>query len=96
MAPWIDPQDYFDYGQAVSELILPPTLHIAGVKDKALAQTIDIQKFMDESGKGIQKMHLYGRKHGHKHDYDHIDMLTHPKAHEDQFKDVLEWFDRYK
>ncbi|PAJ76196.1 esterase [Pseudoalteromonas sp. NBT06-2] len=95
IAPWIDPQDSFDYGHAVAELSLPPILHIAAIKDKALAQTIDIQKFMDESGKGTQKMNLYGKKYGHGHNYDHIDMLTHAKAHNDQFQDVLNWFEQY-
>jgi len=96
VAPWIDPQDQYDYGEAAAELSLPPILHIAAIKDKALAQTIDIQKFMDESGLGKQKMNIYGKKYGHAHNYDHIDMLTHAKAHDDQFQDVLSWFKIYK
>ena len=47
---------------------------------------------MDESGLGIQQMQIYGRKHGHNFDYDHINMLTHPSARDDQFKDLLNWF----
>ena len=90
--PWVDSDDGFDYAKVVSQMQLPPTLHIAGVKDKALAQPIDIQKFMDESGKGKQSMQIYGRRHGHKHDYDHINMLTHPNAKHDQFTDLLSWF----
>ena len=90
--PWIDSDDNFDYAKALNNLHLPPTLHIAAVKDKALAQPIDIQKFMDESGLGIQQMQIYGRKHGHNFDYDHINMLTHPSARDDQFKDLLNWF----
>lgn len=90
--PWIDSDDNFDYAKAVAQLTLPPTLHIAGAKDKALAQPIDIQKFMEESGPGVQKMQIYGRRYGHKIDYDHINMLTHPHARNEQFKDVLNWF----
>jgi predicted alpha/beta hydrolase len=90
--PWVDSDDGFDYAKVVSHMHLPPTLHIAGVKDKALAQPIDIQKFMDESGKGKQSLKIYGCKHGHKHDYDHINMLTHPSAKHDQFSDLLSWF----
>lgn len=93
--PWIDSDDGFDYSKAISTLTLPPILHIAGVRDKALAQPIDIQKFMDESGQGIQTMTIYGRKHGHQFDYDHINMLTHPKAREDQFTDLLVWFETH-
>lgn len=93
--PWVDSDDQFDYGKALANVSLPPTLHIAGVKDKALAQVIDIQKFIEESGTGIQTLKVYGRKHGHAHDYGHIDMLTHSKAHQDQFQDVLQWLQQY-
>ncbi|MEJ6473267.1 alpha/beta fold hydrolase [Pseudoalteromonas piscicida] len=93
--PWIDSDDGFDYAKALQQTKLPPTLHIAGVKDKALAQPVDIQAFINESGKGIQTLKIYGKKHGHKHDYGHIDMLTHKHARDDQFKDLLAWFERF-
>ncbi|MCF6439572.1 alpha/beta hydrolase [Pseudoalteromonas luteoviolacea] len=95
ISPWVDSDDNFDYGQALSGLSLPPTQHIAGVSDKALAQPIDIEMFMKESGQGVQKLNIYGKKYGHSHNYGHIDMLTHPSALQDQFKDVLNWFHRY-
>ena len=40
-----------------------------------------------------QKMQIYGRRFGHKVDYDHINMLTHPQARQEQFIDVLNWFE---
>ncbi|MBD1583783.1 alpha/beta fold hydrolase [Pseudoalteromonas sp. S16_S37] len=93
--PWIDSDDGFDYAASLKNMTLPPILHIAGVKDKALAQPIDIKKFMQESGRGIQELRVYGRKNGHQHNYGHIDMLTHTEAHKDQFKDLLDWFARF-
>ncbi|MFC3034766.1 alpha/beta fold hydrolase [Pseudoalteromonas fenneropenaei] len=93
--PWVDSDDGFDYSAALRDLALPPILHIAGIKDKALAQPIDIEKFMAESGKGTQEIRIYGKRHGHSHDYGHIDMLTHPKSHQDQFQDLLAWFAKY-
>ncbi|WP_152087803.1 alpha/beta fold hydrolase [Pseudoalteromonas sp. A25] len=93
--PWMDSDDGFDYAKTLKNMKLPPTLHIAGVKDKALAQPIDIKKFIQESGVGVQELKEYGRKHGHQHNYGHIDMLTHKAAHHDQFKDLLDWFARY-
>ncbi|HEA16504.1 MAG TPA: alpha/beta fold hydrolase [Pseudoalteromonas prydzensis] len=92
---WVDSDDGFDYAQAVANLTLPATLHIGGVKDKALAQQIDIEKFIEESGLGVQKLQMYGKQHGHQYDYDHINMLTHPSAKLDQFKDVLAWFEHH-
>jgi predicted alpha/beta hydrolase len=94
-APWVDSDDGFDYAKKLVDVVLPPILHVAGVNDKALAQPKDIQKFIDESGCGLQKLTIYGRQYGHKHDYDHIDMLTHKYARDDQFKDLLSWFERY-
>ncbi|WP_125718398.1 alpha/beta fold hydrolase [Pseudoalteromonas rubra] len=93
--PWVDSDDGFDYAAALKDRALPPTLHIAGVKDKALAQPIDIKKFMAESGTGIQEIVVYGRRYGHQHDYDHINMLTHSAARQDQFSDLLAWFERF-
>lgn len=93
--PWVDSDDGFDYGAALRDKSLPPILHIAGVKDKSLAQPIDIKKFMQESGLGLQELKIYGRSHGHHHDYGHIDMLTHPQAVRDQFQDVQAWFARH-
>ena len=94
--PWIDSDDGFDYGSAIKELELPPTLHVAGVKDKALAQPIDIEMFIEECGKGLQTMRIFGKSWGHKHDYNHIDMLTSPHAKDDQFKDLLDWFECHR
>lgn len=93
--PWVDSDDGFNYAAVLQDMTLPPILHIAGVKDKALAQPVDIQAFIRESGKGIQELRIYGKKHGHRHNYGHIDMLTHKHARDDQFKDLLAWFDRF-
>ena len=90
--PWVDSDDGFDYAKALQDIALPPIFHVAGIKDKALCQPIDIEKFMAESGVGVQTMTIYGRKYGHKVNYDHINMLTHPEARHDQFADLLEWF----
>jgi predicted alpha/beta hydrolase len=93
--PWVDTDDGFDYANALADKALPPIMHVAGVKDKALCQPIDIEKFMEESGIGKQRMTIYGRKFGHKVDYDHINMLTHPQARFDQFVDLLNWFETH-
>lgn len=93
--PWICPFDGFDYGKTLSEITLPPTLHVAGVNDKALAQKIDIEAFMRESGKGKQSIKMYGKNYQHKIDYDHINILTAPEAIDETFADTLAWLRRY-
>lgn len=93
--PWVCPFDGFDYGNTLNNLNLPPTLHIAAVNDKALAQRIDIEAFMRESGNGKQEIKMYGKKYHHKIDYDHINILTAPEAVNETFKDTLEWFKQF-
>ena len=75
---------------------LPATLHIAAINDKALAQKVDIEAFIAESGIGKQVLSMYGLKFGHSLNYDHINMLTHEKAKIDIFGDVLDWFKGHK
>ncbi|ESP94517.1 alpha/beta fold hydrolase [Pseudoalteromonas luteoviolacea] len=96
ISPWVDSDDAFDYAHELSDKRLPPTLHIAGVNDKALAQPIDIKMFMKESGVGTQALNIYGKKYGHTYNYGHIDMLTHPNAVTEQFQDVLNWFQEHQ
>ncbi|MDE3270601.1 alpha/beta fold hydrolase [Pseudoalteromonas sp. G4] len=93
--PWVCPFDGFDYGKALSERALPPTLHIGAVNDKALAQKIDIEAFINESGQGKQLLNMYGKKHNHLIDYDHINILTATEAKAETFQDTLEWFKQH-
>jgi predicted alpha/beta hydrolase len=94
--PWICLFDQFDYGKAITDMALPPILHIAGVNDKALAQKMDIEAFIDESGLGIQQLNMYGKHYQHKVDYDHINLLTAPQAKDETYLDTLNWFNKYR
>ncbi|PIQ26302.1 hypothetical protein COW36_15070 [bacterium (Candidatus Blackallbacteria) CG17_big_fil_post_rev_8_21_14_2_50_48_46] len=89
--PWIDPEDQFDYGQALKEIDLPPALFLTGVKDRCLGHGEDVQRFIAELAHPGAEFHLIGKQGGYKHDYDHIDLLTHQDAPADHFKFVLRW-----
>ncbi len=82
---WRDPTDDFDYGRALSRVALPPMLFLAGEKDLYLGNPKDVKIFMDECGLGEKKIIILGQKNGFKHDYDHINMLTHKDASIDHF-----------
>lgn len=88
--PWLDPEDGFDYAQAIQSLSLPPQLYLAGQHDFALGHPEDVERFRQEVG-GPSEYWFLGRQAGFQHDYGHIDMLTHKDAPEDIFKPVLHW-----
>lgn len=88
---WIDPDDGFDYGAAIHSIELPPVLYLAGLADYALGHPDDVRRFMDESGPNRARFELLSRCTGYHHDYNHINMLTHPHAPKDHFPLVVEW-----
>ncbi len=92
---WIDSDDGFDYAKAIKKLSLPPTWYIAAVNDHALGHPNDVQDFMAAAGKQDCRYTLLSRENGNRHDYDHINMLTHPDAALDHFPQVLEWLRRH-
>ncbi|TDR82738.1 alpha/beta fold hydrolase [Paludibacterium purpuratum] len=88
---WVDPVDGFDYGAAAKHATLPPTLYFAAYHDPCLGHRDDVRRFRDESGPHYSRVHLLGRSTGHRQDYDHASLLTHPDTIEDHFPLVLRW-----
>ncbi len=89
--PWRDPEDGFDYGTAIKRLELPPILYLAGKGDKCLGHPNDVYDFMQESGAANAKFVLLSKDNGHLYNYDHINIMTHPKALLDHFPMILQW-----
>lgn len=90
---WKDP-DGFDYAQALQAMTLPRQLHLAGPWDHALGHPEDVKRFQAELGGGPQSDYLLlSRQHGFRHNYGHIDMLTHPDAPQDHFPEILRWIE---
>lgn len=90
-SPWIDTKDGFDYGSAAQMNKLPRTLHLTGVNDAYLGHATDVARFMEECGLNKKTLRVIGRGNGALHDYDHIDLLTHPDAVNDHFPGVAAW-----
>jgi pimeloyl-ACP methyl ester carboxylesterase len=88
---WVDPRDGFDYGKALPTAELPPLLFLAGAGDRCLGNPQDVRALIRELGPQEVEFRVLGRRTGSRHDYGHIDMLTHPDAREDHFLDVLKW-----
>ncbi|MCB9230541.1 MAG: alpha/beta fold hydrolase [Bacteroidia bacterium] len=89
--PWIDWHDGFDYAAALQQMDLPPILYLTGSADKVLGHPADVQRFYEETGAQNGKVMVIGKQTGHLHDYNHISLLTHPDAVNDQFLLALEW-----
>ncbi len=87
---WND-EDGFDYAKALRNMELPPSLFIAGGSDEVLGHHIDVQKLILEIAQPQAEFYLAGKANGNKHNYNHINMLTHPDAPQDHFQYVLEW-----
>lgn len=88
---WIDPEDGFDYCAALKNLDLPPALFLTGVADTCLGHAQDVQTFMAELHHPQAEFRLVGQAQGYLHDYDHINLLTHPDAPQDHFLQIADW-----
>ncbi|WP_174875335.1 alpha/beta hydrolase family protein [Vogesella oryzae] len=91
VAPWVDSDDGFDYAAAARQHRLPPALYFAAQNDPCRGHPEDVRRFRDESGNHLSRLRLLARHKGHRHDYDHLSLLTHPDAPFDHFPLVLHW-----
>ncbi|MXR35752.1 alpha/beta hydrolase family protein [Craterilacuibacter sinensis] len=91
VAPWVDADDGFDYRTAAQSVTLPPTLYLAAMRDPCRGHVDDVRRFRAESGPHFSRVHLLAQKTGHRHDYDHVSLLTHPDAMTDHFPMVADW-----
>ncbi|GAA5038392.1 alpha/beta hydrolase [Marivirga lumbricoides] len=93
---WIDSFDGFNYAEALQKQKIAPTLHLTGAKDTHSGHPKDVKRLMVEIGN--QEDHHFqviGKKYGHKHNYNHINLLTHPDAPIDHFQEVLQWLKKH-
>ncbi|GGD67466.1 alpha/beta fold hydrolase [Lacimicrobium alkaliphilum] len=88
---WKDRYDEFDYHQAAQSLTLPPTWFITGKNDQALGHYQDMCDFVRELDMQEQPCGLIGRKTRYRHDYGHIDILTHEDGPQDHFPVLSRW-----
>ncbi len=88
---WIDWEDGFDYSTALKQLNLPPILSLTGEGDDVLGHPTDVKFLLKEIGDQEYTFRIIGKSTGYKHNYDHINILTHPDCTEDHFPEAVEW-----
>ena len=91
---WHDPKDGFDYQSAAQKTSWPPTWHLTGINDSILGNPIDVKYFINETANSNAKFTLLSKQNGNLVDYDHIDILTHPKAANDHFVEIASWLNQ--
>lgn len=92
---WIEKRDQLNYHEVFKKLNLPPVLSLTGTDDHTLGNPRDVQQLLLESHVSDYRYVEVGKQHGFKHDYGHIDILTHPDAPNDHFKLVLDWMNEH-
>lgn len=93
---WIDKEDNFNYKKELQKTELPPTLYYTGIKDHTLGNKKDVKLLMKEvSSSENSRFILLGKQNKNLVDYDHINILTHPKAVKDHFIEALNWIKKY-
>ncbi|MTI19520.1 alpha/beta fold hydrolase [Fulvivirga sp. RKSG066] len=95
--PWIDEQDGFDYANILQNKTVPPTLYLTGANDTHLGHPKDVKRLMLEVGnKPSDTIKIIGKANGYAHNYDHINLLTHPLALNDHFPEVVQWLRKHE
>lgn len=90
--PWRDEEDGFLYEKAIKSKPIPSTLYLTGQHDTHMGHPQDVQRLMREVGNNpTDKFQLLSKSNGFSVDYDHINILTHPKAEEEVYPLVKEW-----
>ena len=88
---WVDPDDGFDYAAAAGSVEFPPSFWLTGAQDRLLGHPQDVRVFMRECQLNEDSFIVVGRAQGALHDYDHINLMTHPAARQDHFPRVAAW-----
>jgi predicted alpha/beta hydrolase len=88
---WLDPEDDYDYGEAMRRHAWLRSLYFASSTDRAFGAPEDVRDFMHELGRHDGRLLVLGRDQGNMHDYSHTGMLLHPNAELDHFPALLAW-----
>lgn len=88
---WVD-VDGFDYHKYFkAHPIDIPIFSMTGQNDDVLGHAHDCKALLKEAGATKSLFKVIGKQTGYKVNYDHINLLTHPKAKEEHFLEVIDF-----
>ena len=93
---WLDPKDGFDYGQAIQQKRLPPSLYVASAGDLIYGDILDARAFIKELGPHDGRLLVLDKKAGSLRNYKHNELLIHQDAEKDFFPQLLDWLQEYQ
>lgn len=88
---WLDPEDAFNYGDAILQQQLPPSFYFAASGDRVYGDPPDVRKFVKALGSHDARMMVLSRRDGNLRDYSHLEMLQHKDCEADHFPLLLDW-----
>lgn len=92
---WTEKETGIDFSRMLQSIALPPVHLYTGINDKLLGHPKDVQRLANELGPGKAAVKVLGIQAGNKHNYNHINILTHPDAQDDHFLEVLQLLKKY-
>ena len=90
---WLDPEDGFNYGEAVLACQLPASLYFASAGELVFSHPNDVREFIHQLGQHDGRLVVLGAEGGNLQDYNHVDMLLHADARVDHFPFLIDWLD---
>lgn len=91
---WKDPETGTDYKEMLKSHTLPPIHLFTGKNDKLLGHPDDVRRLALEIGRP-EAVQVLSRANGYRHDYNHINILTHPDAVYDHFQEVKKLLEQH-
>ncbi|MFA7555506.1 MAG: alpha/beta fold hydrolase [Spongiibacteraceae bacterium] len=88
---WCDPEDSFDYGEAIRRQQLPPSFYFAAHSDQIYGDPADVREFLRELGPHDARLLVLSKAGGNQQNYGHQSLLRHKSCELDHFSLLKDW-----
>lgn len=92
---WEDPEDGFNYGHALQNKTLPPSLYFANHQRHLWGNVQDCRRWLEELGKHDARLVTVSKNGGNDRNYSHTSVLRNPCACTDHFLQLQAWLQEH-